>query len=122
MKPVPIDYQDVNDDKIKFEGKTPANIERDGTKRQLELLITTKQTNKPITRIGLVGKTRDHTNTDKNSQTVKHIISKPGHTNCGSDREIATLKSKFHKFFPTNHTVKSVEVDIQLKDDAKLSQ
>ena len=43
MKPVTVDYRDVNDNKIKFEGKTTANIEIDGTKKQLELLIT-KQT------------------------------------------------------------------------------
>ena len=38
------DYWDVNDNKIKFEGKTLANIEIDGISKQLELLITTKQT------------------------------------------------------------------------------
>ena len=42
--------------------------------------------------------------------------------NCNSEREITALKSKFHKLFSTNHTVKNVEVDIQLKDDAKLFQ
>ena len=31
MKPVTIDYRDINDNKIKFEGKTTANIEIDGT-------------------------------------------------------------------------------------------
>ena len=41
LKPVTIDYRDVNDNKIKFEGKTTANIVIDGTERQLELLITT---------------------------------------------------------------------------------
>ena len=58
-------------------------------------------------------------NIDINVQTIKHI-NKLDHTICGSDREITTLKIKFHKLFTTNHTVKNVEVDIQLKDDAKL--
>ena len=44
IKPVSEDYRDVNDNKIKFEGKTLANIEIDGTSKQLELLIITKQT------------------------------------------------------------------------------
>ena len=57
MKPVTVDYRDVNDNKIKFEGKTTANIEIDGTKRQSELLITTKQT--PITRARLSEETGD---------------------------------------------------------------
>ena len=54
-------------------------------------------------------------NTDSKVQTINHI-NKPDHTNCGSDREITTLKNKFHELFTTNHTVKIVE----LKDDAKL--
>ena len=33
-----------------------------------------------------------------------------------------TLKRKFHKLFNENHTVKIVEVDIQLKEGAKLIQ
>ena len=35
---------------------------------------------------------------------------------------MATLKSKFHKFFTGNHTVNNVEVDIQLKEGSKLMQ
>ena len=40
MKPVTVDYRDVNDNKTKFEGKTTAFIETDGIKQQLEPLIT----------------------------------------------------------------------------------
>ena len=39
------EYKDVNNNKIKFEGKTTANIEMDGETKKLELLITTKRTN-----------------------------------------------------------------------------
>ena len=39
MKPVTVNYRDVNDNKTKFEEETTANIGIDGTKRQLELLI-----------------------------------------------------------------------------------
>ena len=39
------EYKDINNNKIKFEGKTLANIEMDGEKKKLELLITTKRTN-----------------------------------------------------------------------------
>ena len=58
-------------------------------------------------------------NTDNNLQAIEHI-NEPDHTDCESDRQLTTLKSKFHKLFTTSHTVKNVEVDIQLKDEAKL--
>ena len=44
LKSITVDYRNVNDNKIKFEGRTTTNIELDGTKYQLELLITTKIT------------------------------------------------------------------------------
>ena len=115
IKPVTIDYRDVNDNKIKFEGKTTANITIDGNERQLELLVTTKQTH-PLLGLEWMGKLRITLNTDNN------ITDKPNQINCNSEREITALKSTFHKLFSTNHTVKNVEVDIQLKDDAKLIQ
>ena len=118
-KPIKIDYRVVNDNKIKFEGKTTANKEIVGTERQLELLITTKQTH-PLLGLDWMEKLGITLNTDKNAPTVKHIMNKPDQPNSGSDREIAALKSKFHKLITTNHTVKNVEVNIQLKDDAKL--
>ena len=37
-------YRDVNDNRIKFEGKTTARLEINGIRQQLELLITTKNT------------------------------------------------------------------------------
>ena len=121
MKPVTTDYRDVNDNKIKFEGKTTANIRIDGKKRQLELLVTTKQTH-PLLGLDWMEKLGITLNTDNNTQTIKHITDKPNQINCNSEREITALKSKFHKLFSTNHTVKNVEVYIQLKDDAKLIQ
>ena len=43
VEPVSEDYRDVNDNEMKFEDKTLANILIDGKSKQLELLITTKQ-------------------------------------------------------------------------------
>ena len=111
----------MNDNKIKFEGKTTANIRIDGKERQLELLVTTKQTH-PLLGLDWMEKLGITLNTDINTQTIKHITDKPNQINRNSEREITALKSKFHKIFSTNHTVKNVEVDIQLKDDAKLIQ
>ena len=49
IRPVLEDYRDVIDKEIKFEGKTMANIEINGEVKQLELLITTKQTHPSTT-------------------------------------------------------------------------
>ena len=43
--PLHEEYRDVNNNKTKFDGKTMTNIEKDGEKKKLELLITTKRTN-----------------------------------------------------------------------------
>ena len=49
-------------------------------------------------------------------------ISRPDKNNNGTDADSAILKSKFHKLFTENHTVKNVVVDIQLKEGSKLIQ
>ena len=42
--------------------------------------------------------------------------------NIQEDPDIADLKKKFKKLFHENKTIKGIEVDIQLKPDAKLIQ
>ena len=79
------DYREVNDNNINFDVKTKAKFETDGKVRQLELLITTRQTH-PLLGFNWME------------------------------------KSKFHKLFPKDHTIKNIEVDIQLREGAKLIQ
>ena len=55
------------------------------------------------------------------NQTINYI-NQPNQTMNKPDADITTLKSKFHKLFPKNHTIKNIEVDIQLKEGAKLIQ
>ena len=55
----------------------------------------------------------------ENPKTEINHITKTGNT---EDRDITTLKRKFHKLFNENHTVNNIEVDIQLKEGAKLIQ
>ena len=45
LKPLKTEYRDVNDNMIKFEGKTTAIVEIDGERNDLENLVTTKKTN-----------------------------------------------------------------------------
>ena len=79
-----------------------ANIEIDGEKKKLELLITTKRT---IPLLGL-----DWMKPDPKIQNIQE------------DPDITDLKKKFKKLFHENKTVKGIEVDIQLKPNAKLMQ
>ena len=51
--------------------------------------------------------------TGKTGPQVNHIIEDP---------DITTLKRKFKKLFHENHTVEGLEVNIQLKEDARLIQ
>ena len=120
VKPVSEDYRDVNDNKIKFGGKTLTNIEIDGKSKQLELLITTKQTH-PLLGLNWMKELGLTLKTETPHQS-KNNISRPDQNNNGTDADIALPKSKFHKLFTETHTVKIVEVDIQLKEGSKLIQ
>ena len=45
LRPLETEYKDVNNNQIQFEGKTTARVEINGTRKELELLKTTKKTN-----------------------------------------------------------------------------
>ena len=120
MKPVLEDYRDVNDNKTKFEGKTVANIEIDGKSKQLELLITTKQTH-PLLGLNWMKELGLTLKTETTHQSINNI-NRPDRSNNRIDADIETHKGIFHELFTENHTVKNVEVDIQLKEGSKLIQ
>ena len=101
----------MNINKIKFEGKTKANIEMDGEKRKLELLNTTIRTN-PLLGLDWMKHLGIKLYIEKTNLQVQIIQEDP---------DIAAEK-KFGKLFHENKTVKRIEVDIQLKPDAKLIQ
>ena len=56
LKPLKTEYRDVNDNIIRFEGKTTAMVEINGQQNNLEILITTKKANPLLGWIGLDGK------------------------------------------------------------------
>ena len=120
VKPVSENYWDVNDNYIKFEGKTLANIEIDGKSKQLWLLVTTKQTH-PLLGLNWMKERGITLKLETPHQSINNI-SRPDQNNNRTDADIATLKSKFYKLVTENHTVKNVEVDIQLKEGSKLIQ
>ena len=60
--------------------------------------------------MGKLGITLD---TGKTGPQINHVI---------ENSDITSLKRKFKKLFHENHTVKGLEVKLQLKDDAKLIQ
>ena len=92
IKPSAVDYGNVNGNRIKFQGKTTAIIEKDRTKQQLELLITTKNTH-PLPGLDWMGKLGMTFETDKISPNINHK-----QTENTIDR-IITLKHKFNKVF-----------------------
>ena len=114
LKPITVDYRDVNDNKIKFEGKSTANVELDGTKHQLEILVTTRNTH-PLLGLDWMGKL-GITLEVENSKTKINHMTKTGNT---EDRDITTLKRKFHKLFNENHTVNNIEVGYSIERRSK---
>ena len=112
LKPLETEYRDVNDNRINFEGKSIAKVNVNGKQKHLEILITTKKTN-PL--LGLnwmkeLGITLDKDNID---QQINHVKEDP---------DIKSLKEQFKKLFIEKHTVKGIEVEIQLEENAKLIQ
>ena len=96
MKPLKTEYRDVNDNIIKFEGKTTAMVEINGQHNNLEILITTKKTN-PLLRLDWMGKLGITLDTGKTGPQINHVM---------EDRDITSLKRNFKKLFHENHTVR----------------
>ena len=81
-------------------------------KAKLELLITTKRTN-PLFRLDWMKHLGMKLNIEKSNLQIQNIQEDP---------HITELKKQFGKLFHENKTVKGIEVDIQIKPDAKLIQ
>ena len=112
LKPLKTDYRDVNDNRIKFEGKTISTVEINGKRNDSEILVTIKKTN-PLLGLNWMKKLGITLDTGKTDPQVNHIIQDP---------DTITLKGKFKKLFHESHTVEGLEVKIQLKEDARLIQ
>ena len=85
--PLNEEYRDVNNNKINFEGKSMANVEIDGEKKKLELLITTKRTN-PLLGLDWMKHLRISVNIEKPNPKIQNIQEDP---------DITDLKKKFKK-------------------------
>ena len=110
--PIGTDYRDVNDNRIKFEGKTIASVEVNGKRNILEVLITTKRTN-PLLGLNWMEKLEITLDTNKIGPQINKKTEDP---------DIHVLKKIFRKLFNENHTVIGIEVKIQIYEDAKLIQ
>ena len=109
LMPIGTEYRDVNDNRIKFEGKTIASVEINRKRNNFEVLITTKKTN-PLLGSDWMGITLD---TNKINPQVNHVI---------EDSDVTVLRKRYKKLFNENHTVIGIEVKIQLKENARLIQ
>ena len=112
LKPLKTEYRDVNNNKIRFEGKTTATVEINGQRNNLEILITTKKSN-PLLGLDWMKKLGITLDTGRTGPQVNHVTEDP---------DITSFKRKFKKLFHENHTVEGLEVKIQFKEDARLIQ
>ena len=112
LHPLETEYRDVNDNRIRFEGKTTAKVEVNVTRKELELLITTKKTN-PLLGLDWMKNLGITLETGKTVPQIHQIKEDP---------DVTKLKTEFKKLFNENHTANGLEVKIQLKEDAKLIQ
>ena len=71
--PIGTEYRDVNDNRIKFEGKTIASVEINGKRNNLEVLIKTKKIN-PLLGLDWMEKLGITLDTNKIDPQVNHVI------------------------------------------------
>ena len=86
--PIKTEYRDVNDNRIKFEGKTIASVEVNGKRNNLEVLITTKKTN-PLIGLDWMEKLGITLDTKKIGPQINHVTEDP---------DVTVLKKRFKNF------------------------
>ena len=100
MKPLKERYQELNKNEIKFLGKIWADIEYNGKKTKLPILITKINDITPLLGVNWL----------KQLPITVTKIQLDESTN-----QSETIYAKFNKLFETNHTIKNTEVKIQIK-------
>ena len=71
-----MEYRDVNDYKIRFEGDTTATVEINGQRNNLEILITTKKTN-PLLGLDWMKKLGFTLDTGRTGPQINHVTKDP---------------------------------------------
>ena len=100
IKPLKERYQDVNKNEIKFLGKIWADIEDNGKTTKLPILITQRDDITPLLGVNWL----------KRLPITINKISLDEPTN-----QSENIYTKFNKLFESNHTIKNIEVKIQIK-------
>ena len=101
IQPLKERYQDVNKTEIKFLGKVWSNIENNNTQTNLPLLITKRTDITPLKGVNWL----------KQLPITINGIS----LNKENNQSETAIHTKFKKLFETNHTIKNIEVKIQIK-------
>ena len=110
IRPANNKYNDVNGNNIKFKGETMAEVESNGIKLKLPLLITEKNTN-PLLGLNWMEELKiTITEEEKNIYQINETLEENG------------LKQEFKKLFETNTTIKDIKVKTNLKPEAKIIQ
>ena len=100
IKPLEERYQDVNKNEIKFLGKVWVDIEYNGKTTKLPILITKRNDITPLLGVNWL----------KQLPITINKIQLGDSTN-----QSETIYAKFNKLFETNHTIKNIEVETQIK-------
>ena len=100
IKPLKERYQDVNKNGIKFLGKIWADIEYNGKTTKLPILITKRNDITPLLGVNWL----------KQLPITINKIQLGESTN-----QSETIYANINKLFETNHTIKIIEVKIQIK-------
>ena len=107
LKPLGTEYRDVNDNRIKLEGKTIASVALNGKQNNLEVLLTTKKTN-PLLGLDWMEKLGVTLDTGKTDPQINNIKEDPD----------ITILTRIFKNLSKNNTV----IGLEVKNTAKRRQ
>ena len=100
IKPLKERYQDVNKNEIQFLGKIWADIEYNGKTTKLPILMTKRNDTTPLLGVNWLKQLPITINKIQLDESIN---------------QSETIYAKFNKLFETNHTIKNIEVKIQIK-------
>ena len=103
-------FVDVNKNPIKFRGEAMVEVKTEKTQVTLPILITEKKNTQPLLGLDWLDKLEIGLQGSRETNIIRNIS-----TNGKGER----IFEDFRKLFKTNHTIKDLTIEIQLKKDAK---
>ena len=110
IKPTTKCFVDVNKNPIKFRGEAMLEVKTEKTQVTLPILITEKKNTQPLLGLDWLDKLEIGLQGSRETNIIRNIS-----TNGKGER----IFEDFEKLFKSNHTIKDLTIEIQLKKDAK---